>query len=604
MNVKDFLGESNTLGIDIWEKKYRFEDESFEEFLDRITGGNEKVKDLIKQKKFMYAGRILANRKLNERGIKVTLSNCYVLPQVEDSIESIWDVDYKLARTLSYGGGAGIDVSKISPDGAVIRNAAKTTSGVVSFMEQFAHTTARISQNGRRGALMLSLDVNHPDIEEFISVKGDLNKIVSANISIRLDSEFMHKVVNDLPHKLTFTRKETGQVIEKEVNAKQLFWRLAKMNWRTAEPGLLFWDNVNNWSLLNGTEDFFFAGTNPCGEQPLPEGGSCLLASINLGAYVLDSFTDKARFDFDSFAKDIPTYVEEMNIVLDEGLPLHPLQVQRDSVTKWRQIGLGVMNIAGMFVYLGMEYGSNESIELSDKIGNIMAKAAIKASSLLAKEHGPYPGFSKDAVLNSPFFKYHQDEELYDLVSKYGLRNSQLLTIAPTGSISTYMNLAGGGIEPIFALKFFRTTKSLHGKDVSYEVYSDIVQQLLDAKGITEVPSYVVTSMDLDYHKRIKMQATWQKHIDAAISSTINLPNETTVDEVFDIYVEAWKAGLKGCTVYRAGCEREGILTVEKDDEEMHVTNDDTKCPDCGGELVASAGCYECHNCGWGKCAL
>ena len=191
--------------------------------------------------------------------------NCYVGVPPKDSLESIYEADYQLARTLSYGGGFGIDVSQLSPNGAVIRNAAKTTSGVVSFMEQYAHTTARISQNGRRGALMLSLDVNHPDIEEFISVKGDLDKIVSANISIRLDSDFMNKVINDLPHVLRFERKETGEVIEKEVNAKQLFWRLAKMNWRTAEPGLLFWDNIKHWTLLKDSRDFEFAGVNPCG---------------------------------------------------------------------------------------------------------------------------------------------------------------------------------------------------------------------------------------------------------------------------------------------------------------------------------------------------
>lgn len=339
-------------------------------------------------------------------------------------------------------------------------------------------------------------------------------------------------------------------------------------------------------------------------EEPLPEGGSCLLASINLGEYVVNKFSTEAYFDFEEFKKDVAIYVREMNIVLDEGLPLHPLQVQRDSVSKWRQIGLGVMNIAGMFIYMGIKYGERESIELSDKIGDTLAKEAMKASALLAKEQGAYPGFDKEAVLNSPFFQYHKTEELEELVSKYGLRNSQLLTIAPTGSISTYMNLASGGIEPIFALKFFRTTKSLHGKDVSYEVDATIIQELKNSLGIDYLPDYITTAMELDYKQRIKMQSTWQKHIDAAISSTINLAHETTVEEVFDIYIEAWKQGLKGCTVYRSGCEREGILTVEQDDEEMKVTKDDHLCPECGAELVASAGCYECTSCGWGKCAL
>lgn len=263
MKIEEFLGSENKIGIDIWEKKYRFQDESFDEWLDRIANGNEAVKQLILEKKFIPAGRILANRGLQKHGIKVTYSNCYVGTPPEDSLESIYKVDGHLARTLSYGGGYGIDVSKLSPNGARVNNAAKTTSGVVSFMEQYAHTTARISQNGRRGALMLSIDVSHPDIEEFISVKGDLNKIVSANISIRLDDEFMRKVVNDEMHTLTFTRKETGETIERVVSAKQLFWRLAKMNWRTAEPGLLFWDRIKNWTLLSEHEEFEFAGVNP-----------------------------------------------------------------------------------------------------------------------------------------------------------------------------------------------------------------------------------------------------------------------------------------------------------------------------------------------------
>lgn len=338
-------------------------------------------------------------------------------------------------------------------------------------------------------------------------------------------------------------------------------------------------------------------------EEPLPANGSCLLSSINLASYVVNPHTKEAYFDFESFANDVPVYVKEMNTILDEGLPLLPLQKQFESVSKWRQIGLGVLGMADAFIRLGIRYGEEKSLVLSDKIGDILAKEALKASALLAKEHGAYPGFDKEAVLNSPFFQYHKTDELEQLVSEYGLRNSQLLTIAPTGTISTMMNQSGG-VEPVFALKFFRTTKSLHGKDVSYEVDSNIIKELKESRGIDYVPDYVVTAMELEPAKRIRMQATWQKHIDAAISSTINLPNETTVEEVFDIYVEAWKQGLKGCTVYRSGCEREGILTVDRDDEEMKVTNDAHTCPECNSELVASAGCYECPSCGWGKCSL
>lgn len=264
MKVTEFLGSDNTIGVDIWDKKYRFKSETFDQFLNRITNGNKDIKQLIVEKKFIYAGRILANRGLQKHGIKVTYSNCYVITPAEDNLESIYETDYKIARTESYGGGAGTDVSRLAPAGARVNNAAKSTSGVVSFMEQFAYTTARIAQNGRRGALMISIDCNHPDLEEFISVKGDLNKIVSANISIRIDDEFMRKVENDEIHTLTFTRKETGEVIEKTVNARQLFKRLAKMNWRTAEPGILYWDRIKSWTLLSDHKDFEFAGVNPC----------------------------------------------------------------------------------------------------------------------------------------------------------------------------------------------------------------------------------------------------------------------------------------------------------------------------------------------------
>ena len=603
MDVKDFLGEENTLGIDIWDKKYRFDGESFDEFLERITNGNEEVKKLIVEKKFLYAGRVLANRGLYKHGIKVTYSNCYTTDRPDDNLESIYKIDYNLAKTFAYGGGQGVDISNLSPKGARIRNAAKTTSGAVSFMDQFARTCARISQNGRRGALMIMMDCNHPDIEEFISIKGDLDKIVSANISVRIDDEFMKKVENDLPHTLRFERKETGEVIEKVVNAKQLFWRLAKMNWRTAEPGILYWDRINSWTLLSEHDNFEFAATNPCAEQPLPANGSCILSSLNLGAFVLDPFTTNARFDFDSFEKAVDVVTREMNVILDEGLPLHPLQEQRDSVAKWRQIGTGIMGLADMYIKMGVKYGSQTSLAIANRIGKVMVQRALLTSALLAKESGPYLGCQKEAILESPFFKKHATKEIIDLVSKHGLRNSQLLTVAPTGSISTMANFSGG-LEPLFATEFIRTTKSLHGQDVSYKVYSAIVKECMDAYGVDEIPDHVVTSRNLNYKQRIKMQATWQEYIDAAISSTINLPQETTVEEVFDIYLQAWKNGLKGVTVYRSGCEREGILTVEKDEDEMRVTNDDHNCPECGSELIPVLGCFECPNCGWGKCDI
>lgn len=336
----------------------------------------------------------------------------------------------------------------------------------------------------------------------------------------------------------------------------------------------------------------------------MPAGGSCLLSSLNLSAFVKNPFTAEAVFDFEDFERAVDLAVKEMNIVLDEGLPLHPLQEQRDSVTTWRQIGLGIMGLADAFIKLGLKYGSFTSRVMAERMAKVMVRQALLTSALLAKEQGMYPGCNIEELMQSEFFKTHKTKEIEELVSKYGLRNSQLLTIAPTGSISTMLGISGG-IEPIFATKFIRTTKTLHGKDESYSIYTKIVEDAMTAYGDMEtIPVHIVTSMDLNSEERIKMQSMWQKYIDAAISSTINLPQETSAEQVFDIYMSAWKHGLKGLTVYRSGCEREGILAVVQDDEETHVTNDDHLCPECGSELIAVNGCFECQNCGWGKCSI
>ena len=614
MDVKEWLGEENVIGKDIWEKKYRYNNESFDEWLDRISNGNEEIRKLIVEKKFIFAGRILANRGLQNRGLKVTYSNCYVMTPPEDNLESIYDADYRLARTYSYGGGCGLDLSKLAPNGSRVRNAAKSTSGILSWMEQYSATTLRIAQNGRRGALMLSLDINHPDVEAFINVKSDLSKVTGANISLRIDDDFMWKVMNDLPHVLSFTRHETGEVIERTVSAKALFEKLAEMNWRTAEPGILFWDNISNWNLLSETEGFSYAGTNPCAEEPLPAGGSCLLSSINLSEFVKEPFTLDAYFDYEDFVKVVHASVREMNRILDEGLPLHPLQEQRDAVRDWRQIGLGIMGLADMFIKMNVTYGSEESLQLVHKIGQMMARESIIESAMLAKKYGMFPKCSPSAIMKTEYYKNIADGMLDFYVGQYGLRNSQLLTIAPTGSISTMLNVSGG-VEPLFATEFYRTTKSLHGEDYTYKVYAGIVNESQKAQEWDELPDFIVTSHNLNSNQRIEMQAAWQKYIDAAISSTINLPKETTKQEVFDIYVNAWKNGLKGCTIYRAGGEREGILVVEGNADMPDIKNkgvaevedhhhDDHLCPLCGAELYASEGCFKCSNCEYSKCEL
>lgn len=269
MTVEEWLGSDNTLGIDIWKNKYQYENETFDEWLDRVSNNNETVKNLIIDKKFLFGGRILANRGLEKRGVKATLSNCYVVTPPEDNIESIYDVASKLARTYSYGGGCGIDISNLAPKGARVNNTAKYTSGSVSFMNTYSQVTEQIGQNGRRGALMISLSCSHPDLEDFIDIKTDLNNVTKANISIRFTDEFMNAVKNDLPYTLFFRRNETQEEITKTVNAREIFYKLAKNNWNFAEPGCLFWDTITGYNLMSNDSDFKYAGTNPCAEQPL-----------------------------------------------------------------------------------------------------------------------------------------------------------------------------------------------------------------------------------------------------------------------------------------------------------------------------------------------
>lgn len=564
MTVQEWLGAENQLGQDIWERKYRYENETFDEWINRVSGGNSEIVNLIKEKKFLFGGRILANRGLENKGRKISLSNCYVIEPPEDNIESIFDCAKKLARTYSYGGGCGVDISKLSPRGAKVNNAAKETTGSVSFMDLYSMVTGLIGQAGRRGALMLSLSCEHPDLEEFIGIKSDLDRVTKANISIRITDKFMAAVKNKTPFTLSFTRLETGETITKEIDAYEMFHKMCEMNWDYAEPGMLFWDRINNWNLLSCDDEFEYAGTNPCAEEPLPAGGSCLLGSINLAEFACDT-----GFDFESFKHCVKSSVIALNEVLDEGLPLHPLKEQRESVYDWRQIGLGIFGLADLLIKLGIKYGSPEAIDLCDMIGHTMADMAIKTSAVLAKEYGVYPKYKPEAVEQSAFYSKNALGETKELVESFGLRNSQLLTIAPTGSLSTMIGVSGG-IEPIFANYYTRKTESLKGHDEYYKVYTPIVKEYMEKHGLkddSELPDYFVTAQTLDYKNRIYMQSIWQSHIDASISSTVNVPNDFTVEQVEGLYMTAWDAGLKGVTIFRDGCKRAGILTTSSTKE-------------------------------------
>ena len=574
LDIKEWL--TSDLSVSEYNKKYRYENETFDEFLERITNGDKEVQQLIIDKKFIYGGRILANRGLQKLGKKITYSNCYVLSPPEDNIESIYETCGKLARTFSYGGGVGIDISKLRPKGAPVNNAARTTTGAVSFMPTFSQVAETIGQKGRRGALMISMDVSHPDIEEFIDIKTDLNAVTKANISVKITDDFIKAVKNNTKYPCKFTL-EDGSVICKYIDANKIMDKLALNNHRMGEPGILYWDRIQNYNLMQHFKDFGYAGVNPCAEEPLPAGGSCLLGAINLSEFIVDPFTPAARFDFDEFERVIHKAIFALNDVLIEGMPLHPLKEQQETVGKLRQIGLGIMGLADALIKLGITYGSSESLLTIETIGTALLYNSLIASSEYAKLDGntPFEGYDAHKVFESDIIQnlinnlnYYEVNTL-KVALQNGLFNSQLTTIAPTGTIAGLCNTSYG-VEPNFAYSYTRKTESLHEEgDVYYTVEPKIVEDYRKATGNKgELPDYFITTHQLDPFNRVDVQATIQKYIDASISSTVNLPESTTPEEIKAIYLYGAEKGVKGLTIFRNNCERMGILTVGDNKEE------------------------------------
>lgn len=891
MTIQEWVNNQD-LPVTIWEKKYRNGDETFDQWLDRISNGDANVRQLIEEKKFIFAGRILSNRGV--KGRKITLSNCYVVTPPEDNLESIFEAGAKMARTFSYGGGCGLDISNLRPKGAVVNNAAKSTSGTTSFMDFYSYITGLIGQEGRRGATMLSISCEHPDLEEFINLKSNLDVCTKANISVRVTDAFMKAVETNSDFTLHYTM-EDGSEITKVINAREMFMLLAQRNWEMAEPGILYWDRISNYNLLQNT-GFQYAGVNPCvtgdtlvltkngyepiatlvgrkcvvwngytwsevepklmdkdakvyeisfsdgtsikctdyhkfpintgsyrkpedtrkqlkdikigdklikcsfplvfgssddcgesmytqgffsgdgfvcadrnasyikfyddkrccipfcdiinqrgedstsitysvnvkrpkhfvpdgsfslkdrldwlagiidsdgclnsqdgaisissinrdfllnikymlntlgatgvialmheagdrtlpssdkittkkyhcqdsyrltinasnvvalsmnglrthrvkvrkcwpnrnatrfikvvsitpcgkedvfcfnepknhtfiangcitgncAEEPLPAGGSCLLGSINLSQFVTAPFTTEAVVDYDSLVAATDVAVRALNDVLMEGLNMHPLQEQRDSVRDWRQIGLGTLGLGDMLIMLGLKYGSKESLEVIEQVYKTIASEAVKTSLVLAKEKGAFPKCTtavKQAIITSDFIRnLNLPFAIIDEIQRNGLYNSQLLTCAPTGTIGTMLQVSTG-VEPNFAFSYNRRTVSLNEAETTYKVDAQIVTDYKTATGKDTLPDYFVSASDINYRDRIAVQSMLQRYIDASISSTVNLPHEITVEEVADLYMEAWKQGLKGITIWRDGCNRQAILSTDKKKE-------------------------------------
>lgn len=569
MELQDW--KLSELGEDIWKKKYQRNGESFEDWLERVSGGDLDVIQLIVDKKFLFGGRILSNRGITNRG--VTYSNCYVIAPPEDSIEGIYITAMKLARTFSYGGGCGVDISTLRPKGAEVHNAALTTSGAVSFMDVLEQTARVIGQNGRRGALMISMDSSHPDIHDFIDAKLD-NKLEKCNISVRMSAKDMEDKPEILDH-------------------------IAANNYDWAEPGILYWDTIESYNLLDEFKDFKYAGVNPCAEEPLPAGGSCLLGALNLSEFVENPFTPQAAFNIPEFKHAVRIAIRALNNVLDEGLNLHPLDEQILTVNDWRQIGLGIMGFADMLLKMGCQYDSARALNIIDMVGKTLVNTGLEESALLAMDTESFHKCENKKLLASTFIQVLKnsnviEENTINLIRQHGLRNSQLFTIAPTGSISTMLGVSGG-VEPIFATHYTRKTQSLHGEDVYYNVYTPIIQKMIDTGVISEENvSTIATAQNIDPFDRVTIQAQWQRFIDASISSTVNVTNDTTVETIRDLYQAAWEEGCKGLTIYRAGCKKEGVLVVDKPEEDtIHIPITDTSIDNCvayGTQLTTGCG--------------
>ena len=573
MELQDW--KLSELGEDIWKKKYQRNGENFEQWLERVSGGDLDVIQLIVDKKFLFGGRILSNRGITNRG--VTYSNCYVIAPPEDSIEGIYITAMKLARTFSYGGGCGVDISTLRPKGAEVHNAALTTSGAVSFMDVLEQTARVIGQNGRRGALMISMDSSHPDIHDFIDAKLD-NKLEKCNISVRMSAKDMEDKPEILDH-------------------------IAANNYDWAEPGILYWDTIESYNLLDEFKDFKYAGVNPCAEEPLPAGGSCLLGALNLSEFVENPFTPQAAFNIPEFKHAVRIAIRALNNVLDEGLKLHPLDEQILTVNDWRQIGLGIMGFADMLPKMGCQYDSARALNIIDMVGKTLVNTGLEESALLAMDTESFPKCENKKLLASTFIQVLKnsnviEENTINLIRQHGLRNSQLFTIAPTGSISTMLGVSGG-VEPIFATHYTRKTESLHGEDVFYKVYTPIIQKMIDMELIHEENvDNIATAQNIDPFDRVTIQATWQRYIDASISSTVNVTNDTDVATIRDLYQAAWEEGCKGLTIYRAGCKKEGVLVVDTPKEQtmentIHIPITDTSIDNCvayGTQLTTGCG--------------
>jgi ribonucleoside-diphosphate reductase alpha chain len=560
----------------IWEMKYRYKDENgapidltVEDTWRRVARGlslherdhqgwESRFYECVRDFKFLPGGRIVANA--GTRRKRVTMFNCYVLNRIEDSMEGIFATVRHAALTQKQGGGIGMDFSTLRPMNSYIRGVHAVASGPISFMRVFDATCRTILSAGeRRGAQMGVLACDHPDIEAFITAKRDGQSLQMFNLSVAVSDAFIQAVKDDTLWDLTFEGR-----VYKTVRARDLWDKIMRSTYEHAEPGVILIDRVNHENNLYYCEDI--RATNPCGEQPLPPFGACLLGSVNLTRFVRRPFEPDADIDLDGISAVVTTAVRMLDNTID--LSNYPLEQQREEALRKRRMGIGVTGLADMLVFLGLRYGSPEAARVAEGVMRTVCHTAYRASIELAKEKGAFPALDREKYVRSRFVA-RLPEDIREGIRQHGIRNSHLISIAPTGTISLFAGNISSGLEPIFALRYIRKVRTGFGdtmteQEVCDYAYKRYRERHPDATPET-LPPYFVTTDQITPREHIEMQAALQPYVDSSISKTINIPTDFPFDKFRDVYMYAYEKGLKGCTTFRPNAALSGVLVRKEE---------------------------------------
>ena len=559
------------IAAQIWDMKYRFKDPAgapidltVEDTWRRIARDLARIehdKDHWEERffaaledfKYLPAGRITAGAGTARQ---VTLFNCFVMGTIPDSMGGIFDMLKEAALTMQQGGGIGYDFSTIRPKGAAVAGVGADASGPLSFMDVWdAMCRTIMSAGSRRGAMMATMRCDHPDIEAFITAKSDPARLRMFNMSVLVTDAFMEAVKADGPWELEFAGK-----VYHTMQARDLWNRIMQSTYDYAEPGVIFLDRINAANNLGYCETI--AATNPCGEQPLPPYGACLLGSVNLSRLVCDPFTEAARLDQAAMDELVATAVRMMDNVVD--VSRFPLPEQAAEAQAKRRIGLGVTGLADALLMLGLRYGSDAAARQTEDWLHAIARAAYLASVELAREKGAFPLFDAEKYLASGTMQA-MDEDVREAIRAHGIRNALLTSIAPTGTISLYAGNVSSGIEPVFAHAYTRKVLQKDGSRTEEEVVDYAVQMWRDLKGDAPLPDYFVNAQTLTPAEHVKMQAAAQKWVDSSISKTINCPEDIGFEAFKDVYMQVWDLGCKGCTTYRPNDVTGSVLSISKE---------------------------------------